>query len=113
MKFGFKMLNPLITERLKEDTGSKELIRYSVLFNKMTGETTTEIENENGKSVGSGKIDMAETFKKFPGSFIKRKLETNCPEAKKILLSMDYTNKVLDIIYLTEDSQIIIHNKHQ
>ena len=50
MTFGFKMIDPLITSKLKEDTNSENLFRYSVLFNKVTGETTTLVENENGKS---------------------------------------------------------------
>ena len=107
MTFGFKMIDPLITGKLLEDTGSKELIRYSILFDKKTGETETQLINENGQIMGSGKVDLAKSFNTFPLSFVKKKLEKICPAAEKVMLCMDYQKKVLQIIYLTKSFEIL------
>jgi hypothetical protein len=112
MNFGFKMLNPLITSKLLEDSKSQELIKFSVLLDKTTEQVIQQIENEKGKNVYQGKIDLQKMFTGFPGSMIKKKLEKACPDAEKILLEMDYTNEVLNIVYLDKENKIITHNQH-
>ena len=95
-----------------EDTKSEELKKFSVLLDKTTEQVIQQVENEKGKNIYQGKIDLKKMFTGFPGSMIKSKLEKACPEAEKILLEMDYTDQVLNIIYLNNENKIITHNKH-
>lgn len=111
MNFGFKIINPLITPKLKEDTKSTDLRSFSVLLNKTTGHVEQEIENENGLSQYNGKIDMEKMFSGFPGSLIKKKIDQYCPEASKILLRMDYLTQELQIVYLDNADEILTYKK--
>lgn len=109
MTFGFTLIDPLITHKLKEDSGSENLKSFSILLEKKTGNVVQSIENENGKSIYQGKIDSGKMFTGFPGSMIKNKIEKTCPQAEFIMLIMNYELKVLQIVYLDEAKNIIEH----
>lgn len=113
MNFGFKAIAPLVTSRLLEDTGSEEIISFSLLLDKNTGKVSQQIENEKGKSAYTGKIDTGKMFTGFPGSLIKKKIEQGCPEAESIFLKMDYKEKALIIAYLDNEARIIKTNTYE
>lgn len=113
MNFGFKVISPLITTRLMEDTGSLELFEFTILFDKIRGEISQQIENEKGRSVYRGKVDTGKMFTGFPGSLIKKKIEQGCPEAEHIFLKMDYREKEIRIAYLDKEMKVIKTTSHK
>lgn len=92
------LLLPKLGEMLKED--EKEILKYTLIFNKRTGEISTELTTEKEtRPAKSTTIDLQKAFNTFPGNRIKWAIEKEKPEAEIIYLELNTERREIVKMY--------------
>lgn len=103
----YAFLAPIILPRIESDANCKNLKRYTIFFNRITGEVTQEVTDEKGTRNYPGKIDLRNSWVNPQGKMIHRAIEKECPGCELVYLEINSEEKKVNIGYFDKDMQIL------
>jgi hypothetical protein len=103
----YSFLAPIILPKIEQDAGAINLKRYSIFFNRITGEVTQHILDENGWKEYPGKIDLTNSWVNPQGKMINKAIEKECPGCGSVYFEIDAEGKKVNIGYFDEDLNFI------
>ena len=100
------LLLPKLGEMLKPD--EKEILKYTLIFNKTTGEISTELTTDKETRPAKSKtIDLQKAFSTFPGNRIKNAIEKENPAAEIIFLELNTETRTITKVFLDANRQTL------
>ena len=108
----YSFLAPIILPRVEKDAQSKNLKRYSVFFDRITGEVSQQVEDENGQREFPGKIDLKNSWTNPQGKFIHKAIEKECPGCAAVFFEIDSEAKKVNIGYFDAEMNLVTANTY-
>jgi hypothetical protein len=108
----YSFLAPIIMPRVEKDSDSKNLKRYSVFFNRDTGEVKQEVTDEKGQREFPGKIDLKDSWTNPQGKMIHKAINKECPTCTAVFFEIDQEERKVTIAYLDKNFDLIIANTY-
>jgi hypothetical protein len=108
----YSFLAPIVLPKVENDAGAQNLKRYTIFFNRISGEVTQEIEDDNGTRIFPGKIDLTNSWINPQGKMIHRAIEKECPGCARVLFEINSTQKAVLIGYYDEKMNFLKASKY-
>ena len=108
----YAFLAPLILPRVEKDSQAINLKRYSVFFDRNTGDVKQEVTDDKGKREFPGKIDLKNSWTNPQGKMIHKAIEKECPNCSAVFFEIDREEKKVTIAYLNEKFELLLVNSY-
>jgi hypothetical protein len=95
----YRIIAPLILPKLKRSLGSKELKQFAFRWNRLTGQQTISIIDENGVRVVDGLVSMTEILNEGFGKKLVSLLDKEYKGWEILIGSIDTLTKKITFIF--------------
>jgi hypothetical protein len=108
----YSFLAPIVLPKIENDANCVNLKRYTIFFNRITGEVTQEITDDNGTRLYPGKIDLSNSWINPQGKMIHKAIEKECPGCASVFFEIDSEEKAVNIGYFDEQMNFLKASKY-